>query len=317
MYKMNKKLLIKLIITFSKTSLLSITNLTIFLQPSLAQSAAINALPAFAPTSLSKKNLISQTTPEKTPTTPQKTPIDTTIPEETPPTQGSETQNNPPIDTTIPEETPPTQGSETQNNPPIDTTIPEETPPTQDSETQKKPPTQDSETQKKPPTQDSETQKKPPTTPPENRTIPSQAGELLPEGTTRNYIGVGGNIGLSGDTALGKSAFTIFSKIALTNNFSFRPAAVLSNKAVIALPITFDFPIEPSITDFGEPQISFAPYIGGGAAISTGDNSSVGFLVTGGLDVRLSPEFTATAGVNVGFLDKTDVGLLFGIGYNF
>jgi hypothetical protein len=35
------------------------------------------------------------------------------------------------------------------------------------------------------------------------------------------------------------------------------------------------------------------------------------------VDVRVSPEFTATAGVNVGFLDKTDVGLLLGIGYNF
>ncbi|WP_201800909.1 hypothetical protein, partial [Dulcicalothrix desertica] len=133
---------------------------------------------------------------------------------------------------------------------------------------------------------------------------------------TRNYIGVGGNFGLSGDTALGETAFTVFSKIGLTNNFSFRPAAVVSDKAVFLLPVTIDFPVE-SFTDFGESQIIAVPYIGGGAAISTSEGSSVGFLLTGGVDVRLSPEFTATAGVNVGFLDKTDVGLMLGIGYNF
>ncbi|MEH1930306.1 MAG: hypothetical protein V7K83_22970 [Nostoc sp.] len=133
---------------------------------------------------------------------------------------------------------------------------------------------------------------------------------------TRNYIGVGGNFGLSGDTALGENAFTIYSKIGLTNNFSFRPAAAISDKAVFLIPVTIDFPVE-SITDLGESQIIAVPYIGGGAAISTSEGSSVGFLLTGGVDVPVSPKFTATAGVNVDFIDKTDVGLLLGIGYNF
>jgi hypothetical protein len=35
------------------------------------------------------------------------------------------------------------------------------------------------------------------------------------------------------------------------------------------------------------------------------------------VDVPLSREFTATAGLNVGFLDQTDVGLVLGVGYNF
>ncbi|WP_414589768.1 hypothetical protein, partial [Scytonema sp. PCC 10023] len=156
-------------------------------------------------------------------------------------------------------------------------------------------------------------------TPPRNQQPipPGQALELLPVRATRSYIGIGGNIGFSGgDTALGEGAFTIFSKIGITTNFSFRPAAVLSDNAVFLLPVTFDFPVKP-VTEFEEEQINFIPYVGAGAAISTSGDSTVGFLVTGGVDVPLSPEFTATAGLNVGFLDQTDVGLMFGIGYNF
>ncbi|WP_414624339.1 hypothetical protein, partial [Calothrix sp. CCY 0018] len=132
----------------------------------------------------------------------------------------------------------------------------------------------------------------------------------------RNYIGFGGNFGLNGETALGENAFTIFSKIGLTNNFSFRPAATISDKAVLLLPVTIDFPIKSS-TIFRESRIIAIPYIGGGAAVSTDDNSSVEFLLTGGVDIPLSDEFSATAGVDVGFFDETDIGLKLGIGYNF
>ncbi|MHC5826740.1 MAG: hypothetical protein ACYT04_65450, partial [Nostoc sp.] len=150
---------------------------------------------------------------------------------------------------------------------------------------------------------------------PQNRTptLTPTLTPVIPENTTqdqtiptRNYIGVGGNFGLSGDTALGENAFTIYSKIGLTNNFSFRPAAAISDKAVFLIPVTIDFPVE-SFTDLGESQIIAVPYIGGGAAISTSEGSSVGFLLTGGVDVPVSPKFTATAGVNVDFIDKTDV----------
>ncbi len=82
------------------------------------------------------------------------------------------------------------------------------------------------------------------------------------------------------------------------------------------LPVTFDFPVK-SVTDFGEQKIIVIPYVGAGAAISTSGDSTVGFLLTGGVDVPLSREFTATAGLNVGFLDRTDVGLRLGIGYHF
>jgi hypothetical protein len=142
---------------------------------------------------------------------------------------------------------------------------------------------------------------------------------ITPGRATRSgpsYIGVGGNIGLSGDTALGDSGFAIISKIGLTNNLSLRPGANIGDDTVVLLPITLDFPAA-SVVDSKEFQVSAAPYIGGGAAISTGDDSDIGFLVTGGVDVPISPQFTANAGVNVGFLDETEFGLTVGVGYNF
>jgi hypothetical protein len=35
------------------------------------------------------------------------------------------------------------------------------------------------------------------------------------------------------------------------------------------------------------------------------------------MDVPLNSRLTATAAVNAGFFDKTDVGILLGVGYNF
>ncbi|MBF2062841.1 MAG: hypothetical protein IGS39_00165 [Calothrix sp. C42_A2020_038] len=145
------------------------------------------------------------------------------------------------------------------------------------------------------------------------------APTLSPGRATRggaSYIGVGGNIGLGGATTISEGSFAVISKIGLTNNFSARPAALISDNTVFLLPLTLDFPVE-SVTDTGVQQINVAPYIGAGAAISTGRDSTVGFLLTGGVDVPLSPQFTANAGVNVGFIDETDVGLLLGVGYNF
>ncbi|MEY3334927.1 MAG: hypothetical protein RLZZ176_3232, partial [Cyanobacteriota bacterium] len=67
---------------------------------------------------------------------------------------------------------------------------------------------------------------------------------------------------------------------------------------------------------FAEP-LAIAPYLGVGAAIKTGDNSETAFLVTGGIDVPLNNRFTATAALNAGFFNQTDVGVILGVGYNF
>jgi hypothetical protein len=138
--------------------------------------------------------------------------------------------------------------------------------------------------------------------------------------TTRggsSYLGIAANIGLSGDgnSSLGDGNFAVVSKVGLTNSISVRPSAVFGDNTTILLPITYDFTFK-SADAFSEP-LAIAPYVGVGAAYKTGNDSQFAFLVSGGIDVPLTPQFTATASVNAGFFDQTDVGLLLGVGYNF
>ncbi len=148
-------------------------------------------------------------------------------------------------------------------------------------------------------------------------TTPETVAQVIAPGrTTRSgpsYIGIGGNIGITGDTTINEGAFAVISKIGLTQNFSVRPAALIGDNTVFLIPVTIDFPQ----ADVGTNQVNIAPYIGGGVAVSTGRDSTVGALISGGVDVPLSPQITATAGVNIGFIDETDVGVLLGVGYNF
>ena len=129
-----------------------------------------------------------------------------------------------------------------------------------------------------------------------------------------SYIGVGGNIGFTGDTGIGSGAFVVNGKIGLTRNVSFRPAVLIGDNTDFLLPITYDFTIE-SADPFA--PVPFAPFVGGGVVFSTDGDSNVGFLLSGGVDVPLSRQFVANASVNVGFLDDANVGILLGIGYTF
>ncbi len=133
-----------------------------------------------------------------------------------------------------------------------------------------------------------------------------------------SYVGVGGNIGVSGGaSALGDGNFTIISKVGFTRSLSVRPSVILGDNTLFLIPITYDFSFQPAGGDpFTEP-LAIAPYVGVGAAIQTGDNSETAVLLTGGIDVPLNNRFTATASVNAGFFGQTDLGLLFGVGYNF
>lgn len=156
--------------------------------------------------------------------------------------------------------------------------------------------------------------------PPTPGTITPPLEPVAPGRTTRagrSYVGIGGNFGLTGNTALGgENDLSLFSKLGLTRNVSLRPAATIDfdNNATVLAPLTVDFPIQRPGVVGGLP---LAPYVGGGAAISVGSNNNVGPLLTGGIDIPVSRQLTATTGINVGFLDKTDVGLLLGVGYNF
>lgn len=151
------------------------------------------------------------------------------------------------------------------------------------------------------------------TTPGTSTPAPNQ---IVPGRATRSgssYVGLAGNIGVIGGTALGNTNFTIISKIGLTNNFSVRPAVVVGDNTTFLVPITLDFPFRP-VQNTG---FSIAPYVGAGGAFSTGGAGAARLLLTGGIDVPITPQFTATAGVNAAILDGTDLGVLIGVGYNF
>ncbi len=130
-----------------------------------------------------------------------------------------------------------------------------------------------------------------------------------------SYIGVAGNIGLGGDSALGDTNFTVISKIGLTNTFSARPSVVIGDDPVVLVPLTYD--LTPRTADAFEDTLAIAPFVGAGVAIETSGNADIGLLLTGGVDVPLNRNFTANATVNAAFLSQTDVGLVLGVGYNF
>ena len=170
----------------------------------------------------------------------------------------------------------------------------------------------------------------PPTTTPDTPTTPTEEttpteptfrDDAVEPGTaTRggsSYVGVAANIGLGDDqTALGDTNFAVISKIGFTDVKSVRPSVVIGDNTTILIPVTYDFNLRP--TGAEEEAIStFAPYIGGGLGIATGDDSDVGPMLTAGVDVPINPQFTATAGINAGFFDDASVGITLGVGYNF
>ncbi|MBD2309883.1 S-layer homology domain-containing protein [Chroococcidiopsis sp. FACHB-1243] len=161
------------------------------------------------------------------------------------------------------------------------------------------------------------TETTPEETAPTDTTAPTP--DVQPGRATRgvsSYLGVAANFGLTGDSALGDGTnVAVFSKIGLLNYLSVRPTVVIIDDPAILIPITYDFNLQRA--EALDETFSIVPYLGGGIGIKTGEDSSVGFLLTGGLDVPLGSQFTANAAVNALFGDDTDVGISVGVGYNF
>lgn len=107
----------------------------------------------------------------------------------------------------------------------------------------------------------------------------------------------------------------VISKIGFTPAISARPSVAIEDDPVVLIPVTYDFPRQP--TEAFEERFPVAPYVGAGIAIETSNDAGIGPLLTAGVDVPLNPQFTATAAVNAAFLDETDVGISIGVGYNF
>lgn len=134
---------------------------------------------------------------------------------------------------------------------------------------------------------------------------------------TTSYTGIGGDIGLSGHkTALGSGGLAILSKTRLTDNLSLHSATVVfgSRTATSMYALTVDTPIKDRLSG----RLLIFPFLGAGVQTRNQGGFKVDPLISGGIDVPISRNFTATARVNVGFpSDRTDVGLLIGVGYNF
>lgn len=132
-----------------------------------------------------------------------------------------------------------------------------------------------------------------------------------------NYVGVGLNLGLDGETALGDTEFAVNGRIKIAPNLSFRPGAVIGENAVILVPVTYDFTAQD--VSVAERSFALTPYVGGGLFFTTDDDSEddLGALITGGVDIPISRQFTANAGLNLGFVDDdTQIGILLGVAYN-
>jgi hypothetical protein len=122
-----------------------------------------------------------------------------------------------------------------------------------------------------------------PETPPQTGVAPEQADMTVAQDLEnvdpgratrggRSYVGIGGNLGLSGGTGIGQGGFLINSKIGLTRAISFRPSVIIGESTDFLLPLTYDFFLQS--TDPFEP-IPFAPFVGGGVAFSTSDDNTV------------------------------------------
>ncbi|XGV95588.1 MAG: hypothetical protein ACAF41_22950 [Leptolyngbya sp. BL-A-14] len=143
------------------------------------------------------------------------------------------------------------------------------------------------------------------------------SGPAIQPRPLRNYVGIGGNIGVSGNkTGLSEGGAAIITKNDLNDWLSLRGVAVFgSNRTDNTIALTVNLPVRSR-----SGQVLLVPFVGGGALLSSKynfDDFVVRGLVTGGVDLPLSRRFTATASVNVGFTDDTNIGVQIGAAYNF
>jgi hypothetical protein len=154
---------------------------------------------------------------------------------------------------------------------------------------------------------------------PSGEQVKPDPSDINPGRRTRSgssYVGIGANVGGFGNTSVGSPGLMLYSKVGLTRYFSVRPAVVtdFSNDATFLLPATFDLaPIR--LGSVNDNAISVAPYIGGGATVTTDGDARA--LLTGGVDVPISSRLTATLGLNTTFGGDVDLGGFIGVGYNF
>jgi len=126
----------------------------------------------------------------------------------------------------------------------------------------------------------------------------------------RGYIGIGGNVGLSGgQTSISEGGFTIINRTQLTNYLAIRGGVVIGDGTTSTLALTGEFPIAREGA-----RVRAIPFAGLGISI----DDDIAPMISTGVDIPVNNNFTMTNRVNVSFGDEeTDVGVLVGVGYNF
>jgi hypothetical protein len=130
-----------------------------------------------------------------------------------------------------------------------------------------------------------------------------------------NYVGPAINIGLNDQgSPLGRGSFALISKIGLAEQVSLRPSVLFGEHLMLLVPVTIDFPFADTEDTL---QVNLAPYLGSGIALSTDSDNPIGFFGTAGIDRVLFNRFTATAALNVGYVEELEIGIFVGGGYRF
>jgi hypothetical protein len=161
----------------------------------------------------------------------------------------------------------------------------------------------------------------PETSPPQSgQEQPKQSPETsrIPEQTQQNsYVGFGGVIGIQGSTtSLSQGTFSILSKHVLTNNLAIHGDATIfgSLNPSASIGLTFNKPISSDSL-----PITFTPFLGAGIMAYDQNGIMVSPLITGGIDISTPTNLTLTVRANAGLVKdrKADIGVLFGVGYNY
>ncbi len=122
-----------------------------------------------------------------------------------------------------------------------------------------------------------------------------------------NYVGIGG----------GDDGFVVNGKLTLNDNISVRPSVATdfnfndSEDVSYLLLLTYDL-------NAVDANGSVYPFVGTGIGGGLGNNSTVEFALSGGVDYRISDRWVANGAVSyLPFADSNEVGFTLGVGYTF
>ncbi len=125
-----------------------------------------------------------------------------------------------------------------------------------------------------------------------------------------DFIGIGADFGTANNVS-----FAVISKLTLRDQIAVRPSVIVGDDLAVLVPVTYDF----SRFNADVQGFQIRPYAGVGASYVDNSGSSVGLLLTAGVDVPVSRTFTANAQANYAgiFSDSDNFGVTVGVGYNF